>query len=367
MAKIEKNSVKRTALCILITFAAFAVCTGLCFLLDYFKVKDLNFIIIYVLGILLTAVLTNGLVYSAALSVISVLGYNFFFTVPRFSLKIDDLMYLVTFFLMLFVGLGIGLVTEKMKKRMRQINDLNMEKMRLKNDMEKEEVKAMLLRSISHDLRTPLTTIKSGAQFIYDNPDISEEDRSEILSDIIEKTDWTVRLVENLLSLTRIDSENLTVRKRPEAVEEVVPQAVRTVRGQLGGRKIHYELPDELLLVPMDATLIMQVIGNILVNAVRYTTEENNIWIKVWNAGGHAVFRISNDGAPIAEKDLPHVFEKYYTTGDTAAGNNVGLGLAICKLIVTAHGGGITARSADGKVTFEFTLPMEEKNADSAD
>lgn len=367
MVNIKKDTVKKTAFCILITFAAFAVCTGLSFLLDHFGVKDLNFIIIYVLGILLTAVLTEGIVYSAALSVISVLGYNFFFTVPRFSFKIDDLMYLVTFFLMFFVGLGIGLVTDKMKKRMRQINDLNLEKMRLKNDMEKEEVKAMLLRSISHDLRTPLTTIKSGAQLICDSPRMSEEDRNEILSDIVEKTEWTIRLVENLLSLTRIDSEKLTVRKRPEAVEEVIPQAVRTVRGRLGGRKIHYDLPDAMLLVPMDATLIMQVIGNILVNAVRYTTEDNNIWIKVWNAGGHAVFRISNDGEPIAEKDLPHVFEKYYTTGDTAAGNNVGLGLAICKLIVTAHGGEITARSADGKVTFEFTLPMEDKDADSFD
>lgn len=110
--------------------------------------------------------------------------------------------------------------------------------------------------------------------------------------------------MENLLSLSRIDNEKLTVKKKPEALEEIVPQAVRTVSGKLGGRTVHYDMPEELLLVPMDATLIMQVLCNILDNAAKHTAEDGNIWIKVWNTGKNAVFRISNDGSPMRKEDL---------------------------------------------------------------
>lgn len=344
-----------------LTLLVFAVCTGLCFLLDFFKINDLNFLILYVLGILLVAVFTKGYAYSASLSVASVLGYNFFFTVPRFTLKIDDLMYLVTFFLMLAVGLGISAVTFQLKKKMAQINALNLEKIRLKNNADKELLKATLIRSISHDLRTPLTAIKNGAEILRDNPSLDEKDRGEILDDIRSKSDWTIRLVENLLSLTRIDGENLTVKKSFEVLEEILPQAVRNVSGVLGNRKIHYDTPADMMLIPMDGTLIIQVLGNILNNAAKHTDDDGNIWIKVWNTGKNAVFRISNDGPCIREEDLPHLFEMYYTAADSKS-EGVGLGLAICKLIITAHGGNISARNADGKAVFEFNLPMEEYN-----
>ena len=345
------------------TVLVFCLGTGFCFLLDYFKINDLNFLIIYILGILLVAVFTRGYAYSAVLSVVSVLGYNFFFTDPRWTLKIDDSKYLVTFFLMIAVGLGISALTFQLKKKMAQINSLNVEKMKLKNDAEKEQLKATLLRSISHDLRTPLTTIKNGAEVLLENPEIENADRSEILGDIISKADWTIRLVENLLSLTRIDSKKLTVKKTPEALEEVIPQAVRNVSGILGKRHIHYDMPEEMLVVPMDATLIMQVIGNILSNAVKHTSEDGNIWIKVWDTGKNAVFRIGNDGASIREEDLPHTSEMYYTGGSDRNSEGVGLGLSICKLIVTAHGGQISARNGEnGGVIFEFNLPMEDKN-----
>ena len=107
----------------------------------------------------------------------------------------------------------------------------------------------------------------------------------------------------------------------------------------------------------------MQVIGNILSNAVKHTSEDGNIWIKVWDTGKNAVFRIGNDGASIREEDLPHIFEMYYTGGSDRNSEGVGLGLSICKLIVTAHGGQISARNGEnGGVIFEFNLPMEDKN-----
>lgn len=346
-----------------ITVGVFAAATGVCFLLDYFRLSDLNFLIIYVLGILVTAILTKGVIYSSLLSVVSVFGYNFFFTEPRDTFHFNDQMYLATFILMFAVGIMTSLITARLKSRMAQINALNIEKEQLKSNAEKEQLKATLLRSISHDLRTPLTTMKNGAELLIDNPNIDENDRNEILSDIVAKSAWMVRLVENLLSLSRIDSEKLTVRKSPEALEEIIPQAVRNVQGILGKRKIHYDMPSDFLLIPMDATLIIQTIVNILTNAIRHTADDGNIWIKVWNTGKHAVFRFTNDGEPISEKDLPHIFEMYYTSGDCKQGKGVGIGLAVCQLIITAHGGEIEARNTDDKkVAFEFTLPMEEKN-----
>lgn len=354
-SKTYLNTIKDTSITILI----FMICTAICYLLYYFKINDLNFLIIYVLGILLTAVFTKGLIYSTALSIISVFGYNFFFTVPRYTFHFTDSKYLVTFILMFLVGFGISLVTYQLKKRMMQVSNLNIEKMNLKNEADKELMKATLLRSMSHDLRTPLTTIKNGAEIIRDCSNIEETDKNEILSDIILKSEWTIRLIQNLMSLTHIDSTSLTVKKTAEAIEEVIPQAIRNVNGVLKDRIIHYELPTEMLLVPMDATLIMQVIGNILNNAATYTAEDGNIWIQVWNTGKNAMFRISNDGAAIKEEDLSHIFEMYYTSGDSKKEGSNGLGLAICKLIVTAHGGQIEARQANNRAIFEFSLPME--------
>lgn len=357
---IKTKKIKKICLDTLITIGAFAICTGISFLLDHFGINDLNFLIIYILGILLTAVFTSGYVYSSILSVISVFGYNFFFTHPRFTFKINDSEYLVTFFLMFAIGIVISTVTFLLKKKMAQISKLTIEKIEFKNNAEKEQLKATLLRSISHDLRTPLTTMKNGAEILIDNPNIDEADKHEILNDIISKANWTVRLVENLLSLTRIDSEKLTVKKEPEALEEILPQAIRNVSGIICDRQIHYELPANMLLVPMDATLIIQTIGNIINNAVRHTEPNGNIWIKVWNSGKNAIFRISNDGLPIRDDDLPHIFDMYYTTADTNNEGGIGLGLSICKLIIRAHGGQISARNNDNRVIFEFSLPMEE-------
>ncbi len=357
----RKKKFHKILIDITITLSTFAVCTGICYLLDYFKLKDLNFIIIYVLGVLTTALLTRGYVYSSVLSLLSVLGYNFFFTTPRYSLQFNDKMYLVTFVLMFAVSIITSTIMFKFKKRMSQVIMLNKEKEKLNSASEKDQLKVTLLRSISHDLRTPLTTIKNGAEILLENDTISDADRDEVLADITIKADWTIRLVENLLALSRIDSAELTVKKEKEALEEILPQAVRNMQGVLGNRKITYYMPENLLLVPMDATLIMQAVGNIVNNAIKHTEDDGNIWIQVWDTAENAVFRISNDGKAIADTDLPHIFDMYYTTIDRNNESGFGIGLAVCKLIITAHGGQISARNTDeGKVVFEFTLPMEK-------
>jgi two-component system, OmpR family, sensor histidine kinase KdpD len=361
LRQMEKPNAKKIWFDIGITAASFAICTGICFLLDYFSVNNLNFLIIYILGVMFTAVFTDGFVYSTLLSILSVLGFNFFFTAPRYTFAVSDSSYLVTFLLMLAVGLAVSSITFQLKKRMAQVSSLKIEKAILQSDAEKEQAKTTLLQSVSHDLRTPLTTIKNGAQTLQDNPLLPLEERQEILSDITHKSDWTIKLIENLLSLTRIDSSSLTVKKREEALEEVIPQAVRTIQSDLGDRHIHYQMPEEFVLVPMDATLISQVLVNILSNAIKHTAADGNIWIEVRKTSSQALFRISNDGEPLREDETAEIFDMYYQKTDRSNENLAGLGLAICKLIIVAHGGVIDAKNEAGRVVFSFTLPLQEK------
>lgn len=340
---------------------SFGVCTGLCFFLDYLNVNNLNFPIIYVLGVACVAVFTEGFLYSSLLSILSVLSLNFFFTDPRFTFNVSDHSYFLAFFLMLAVGLIVSWLTFQLKKRMAEVGALQAEKEILKIDSEKKQEKATLLQSISHDLRTPLTTIKSGAQTLHDHPDLPVEERQEILSEITQKSEWTAKLVENLLSLTRIDGKSLSIKKKDEAAEDVVAEAVRTVSSELGRRSLDYEAPKDLLIVPMDSTLISQVLVNILTNAIQHTKDDGHIGIKVYSATGFAYFRIANDGTPLLEKDLPLIFDMYNKRTDRSTESLAGLGLATCKLIVSAHGGEITAANVGGQVVFTFSLPLAEK------
>lgn len=332
--------------------------TILCWGLDMFKVDVMNFMIIYVLGIMVCSIVIDGFLYSIVISLLSVLGFNFFFTIPRYSFKIDDPKYIVTIVLVVLVGIIVSSIVYKLKNYTRRVNDMKIEQIKLKSEMEKEQIKSTMLRGISHDLRTPLTTIKNGVGFIL-NSEVPLAEKKELGKRIEQKCDWTIRLMNNLLSLTRINEKNFTVKKNNELVEEIIPEAMRSVEDLIGNRKIHYDIPTELLIVPMDGILIIQVIANILSNAIRYTSDNGNIWIKVWNSGRQSIFRISNDGAPIKEEDLPHIFELYYST-DQKSGNEYGLGLAICKMIIEAHKGTIEARNLNERVVFEFSLPLEE-------
>jgi two-component system, OmpR family, sensor histidine kinase KdpD len=353
--RLFKNGLKDTG----IAFLCFAVGTGICFLFDYFKINELNFPIVYVLAVTLTAIFTDGFLYSSVLSLVSVLALNFFFTDPRYTFDVSDKSNLLAFALMLAVGLTVSGLTFRLKRRMDDVRRLEIEKEKLKADAEKEQAEAVLLRSVSHDLRTPLTTIRNGSQTLHDDPELPLAERQEILVEITQKSDWTIKLIENLLSLTRIDASTLKVKKREEAVEDVVSEAVRTLKAELAGRTIHYDTPAEILLVPMDPTLISQVLVNILENAIKHTSVNGNIWIKVSADDKKAYFRLSNDGPLFKDGEGAAIFEMYNGKADRGANSTAGLGLAICKLIVNAHGGQISASNRDGLACFDFDLPRE--------
>ena len=227
---------------------------------------------------------------------------------------------------------------------------------------EQERYRGNLLRAISHDLRTPLSGIIGTSEMLMSMSEDGDPRRA-LARDIYNSADWLHALVENILSLTRLQDGRLLLDKQPEAAEEVVDAAVNHALQHAPGREISVRTPDELLMVPMDAKLIRQVLINLLDNAVRHTSPTDEIAVSVETDGHAAQFTVRDGGRGILEEDLPHLFEMFYTSklkqGDAAHG--IGLGLSICEAIVKAHGGVITAKNRTDRdgAEFSFTLPLE--------
>ncbi len=222
-----------------------------------------------------------------------------------------------------------------------------------------------LLRAISHDLRTPLSGIMGASEMLMAMMQ-EEEERYQLALGIYKDADWLHAMVENILNLTRLQEGRLVIQKQREAVEEVVGVAVAAVTKRAPGRTLRVQIPGDVLMVAMDARLIEQVLVNLLDNAICHTKQEEDISIRVQvdKASSQAIFTVADRGSGISDQDLPHVFDLFYTAqrpGYTAR-RGVGLGLSICKSIITAHGGTIFARNrTDGPgAELVFTLPMEE-------
>lgn len=241
---------------------------------------------------------------------------------------------------------------------------LSNEQRRMSIESEKEKLRSNLLRGISHDLRTPLTGILGASSAILENGNaLDKETQNTLVSNIKEDTQWLIRMVENLLSVTRINEGPMNVMKTPEAAEEIVAEAISRIRKRFFNRKITVKVPDELLMVPMDGTLIEQVIINLLENAVKHSPEVSIIEVNVRKIEDQALFEVSDHGSGISDQDYPYLFETYVPDGirSTDSSRGIGIGLSICKSIVNAHNGKIEAENKKiGGAVFRFTLPLEE-------
>jgi len=227
-----------------------------------------------------------------------------------------------------------------------------------------ERYRGNLLRAISHDLRTPLSGIMGTSEMLMDMTKNSDP-RYNLAKEIYNDVNWLQSLVENILSLTRLQDGKLALNKQPEAVEEVVGGAVHHIAQRSSEQEITIDIPKELLLVPMDAKLIEQVLINLIDNAIKHTPLGDEISITVIKnkKAKCAVFIVADRGEGISDEDLPNIFKMFYTSSakHADAKPGIGLGLAICYDIVNAHGGNIEAHNrSDGKgAEFIFTLPME--------
>lgn len=227
-----------------------------------------------------------------------------------------------------------------------------------------EQLRANLLRAISHDLRTPLTSISGNASNLLSNGDsIDERTKMRVYQDIYDDSMWLINLVENLLSVTRLEEGRLNLNMSAELVDEVVQEALRHVNRLKSEHVITAENQDDLLLAKMDAKLIVQVLINLVDNAIKYTPAGSHIHISTGKEGQWAVISIADDGAGIPDENKKQVFDMFYSGANRIADSrrSLGLGLSLCKSIVNAHGGTISVRDnvPHGSV-FTFSLPVEE-------
>ena len=229
---------------------------------------------------------------------------------------------------------------------------------------EQEKLRANLLRTISHDLRTPLTSISGNADNLLANDEAFDvETRRQIYTDIREDSEWLISLVENLLSVSRMGDGKSDIRMSAELVSDVIDEAVRRTEKNASEHKLTVKESDGILLARMDARLIVQVLINLIDNAIKYTPSGSEIEISAVEKDNEIAITVADNGHGIADEIKPRVFDMFYTGAEKIADSrrSLGLGLALCKSIVNAHGGEITV--SDNKphgAVFTFTLPKEE-------
>lgn len=477
------------------------------FLFSKLGFTEANIITVYILGVLVTSVITKARIYSLISSVVSVLVFNFFFTAPKFTLMAYDKGYPVTFAIMFIAALLTGSLAVKLKTQARQaaqaafrtkvlfdtnqllqkahsdeeimtvaanqlikllsrdvvvypvdgdalgeacifsvgaesggltteneravamwvlrnnkhagattgtlgsakclylsirVNEavygvvgihidvipldsfensvllsilgecaLALENSRNAREKEQaavfaknEQLRANLLRAISHDLRTPLTSISGNASNLLSNgAEFDEQTKEQIYTDIYDDSMWLINLVENLLSVTRFEEGRMNLKLSTELMDEVITEALRHVNRKSVEHHITVESSDEFLLARMDARLIVQVIINIVDNAIKYTPAGSKIQIRTESHNGFAAVFISDDGAGISDEVKARVFDMFFTGTNEIADSrrSLGLGLSLCKSIITAHGGEITVQdNLPRGTTFSFTLPAGE-------
>ncbi len=235
------------------------------------------------------------------------------------------------------------------------------EQQKIYMEKEAERIRSDFLRAISHDFRTPLTGIIGACSALTcDETRLDEDEKKSMAEDIQEEASWLLRMVENLLSATRVGTEGPKLTKSLEPVEEIVSEALNRSFRRFPQVRIHTDLPQEFVMVSVDSTLIVQVLMNLIENAVKYSGGQKRIDISVRQEGGQVTFAVRDYGKGLLPEDLNHLFQPA-TRKRGDFGHGLGLGLSICKSIVSAHGGTIEGSNNDsGGATFSFTLPNEE-------
>lgn len=223
-----------------------------------------------------------------------------------------------------------------------------------------DDVRARLLHSVSHDLRTPLLAVMAGASNLMElGEKLDGKKIKQTGSDIYFETEQLSRLINNLLQITYLESHNVKLQIQPSSLEDVINLVIKTSSKKLQNRAVIINLPRELPLIPFDRTLIQEVFFNLIDNAVKFTPVGSPIEVETVLQSNDILINVSDHGPGIMPDELNKLFEKYYRGRMLTSERGLGLGLAICRSIVTAHGGEIWAENRkEGGVTFSFTLPL---------
>lgn len=319
---------------LLLLGAAVAVCSVLSRMHD-----DNNpfAVLIFVLAVAIVALITNGYVWGVLASVIGVFCVNYMFTYPFWSFDMSITGYPLTFMVMLVVSVVISTLTTRVKQTER-----------LRYEIESEKLRADLLRALSHDLRTPLASIEGADSLLLEQPDLSEAERRTLLEQIRQETRWLTRISENMLSVTRMAGERVNLHRTDEVVEEIVDSAVMKLRRSRNALPVTVIRPQEILTAPMDATLMEQVILNLLENAVNHAAGATRIRVEIAGQGDTVMIAVEDDGAGFPPEMLPQLFDRKLLPQPRSCADGrrgLGLGLTLCSAIIKAHGGRMTAEN----------------------
>lgn len=309
---------------------------------------------VFVLAVFLISLLTNGYIYGFTSAFISVLAVNYAFTFPFFEFNFTIQENAVSAVILIVVTALTCALTKKIKHQ-----DA------LKAENEKEKMRANLLRAISHDLRTPLTAIYGSASTISDNyTTLDDADKLTMLRGIKEDSQWLIRMVENLLSVTKFDGENVKLIKSSTVLEELIDSALSKLNKRYPDINVDVDIPDDFITICVDPILIEQVLINLLENAVQHAKGMTQLSLKVFTIGNQAVFEVKDNGSGIAPELLKNLFTTFSQGGKISDGktHSMGIGLSVCATIINAHGGSISAENVkNGGTLFRFSLNLEEE------
>lgn len=319
---------------------------------NYFQTQTMT-PMIFVLGVFLVSWRTQGYLWGIAASLISVLAVNWAFTYPYWAFDLISPECISSAVVMLIVATMTGTLTTRLKQQEK-----------LKAEAEKERMRGNLLRAVSHDLRTPLTSIYGACCAMIENySDLSDEKHLKLLRDVCSDAQWLTRMVENLLSVTRVDSDKVRLSKNSTVLEELIDALLVKFHKHYPNQKVLVSIPEEFIMIPMDPVLIEQVLMNLLENAVFHAVGMNHLWLQVKIKHNRAIFYVEDDGCGIPPERLERLFTGLLDSeSPTDAGrSNMGIGLSVCSTIIKAHGSDIRAENRpDGGARFSFALEMEE-------
>ncbi len=326
-----------------------------------------NISLIYILTIILISCYTDKYRYGILAAIFSVFCINYLYTYPFYEFNFTMTGYPFTFLVMYFISILTSATTFHTKEQASRIK----EDEKLIMEAEKEKLRANLLRAVSHDLRTPLTSMIGASSSWLDNEKtLPAEEKRELVAQIYEDANWLLHMVENLLSVTRITEGGSNVlKKTPEAVEEILFDAISTMKKRYPEFKIHMLIPDDFLIAPMDPLLIKQVVLNLLENSFYHAPSTRPVECRLENDDRDVRILVRDFGNGIPPDKLDSIFDAAPSAPTSASDTRkgMGIGLSICKAIVTAHDGEIGVHNHRDGAEFYFTLPKEDIHHESDD
>ncbi len=308
----------------------------------------------FVLAVFWVSQLTDGYFWGILSSLCSVLAVNFVFTYPFFAFDFEVGENAVSAMIIMAVSVSTCALTQRLKRHDMLCRDFDQEKMR-----------GNLLRAVSHDLRTPLTAIYGASSTMIDTYSmLSDEDKIQMLKGIREDSQWLIGMVENLLSITKVDNPNVHLTKSSIVVEELIGSALTKFQRRYPEQPVELEIPDQFVTISADPILIEQVLVNLLENAVQHAKGMTRLLLKVAIQGEKVAFLVEDNGCGISKDRLERIFSGSVTASSESVDgqkHSMGIGLSVCATIIKAHGGTVYAeRIKGGGMRFGFTLDAEE-------